>query len=106
MIVEMVNLQVILFADVTVLWFDDLAKIRVGHFLLFGGIGRQSVGRGEDRLAAKLANARDVQPRLIAFLFAGFALALLRLGEAAAFLDVGTKNFTGGLEQAGAFLGR
>jgi hypothetical protein len=101
-----VDLGIILFADVAILRLDDFAEVFVGDGLLGVGGGRERVGRGVNGFAAEFADAGLVQYFLGLGAFLGFALALGCFGEAAAFGDVGAENFAGRLHEADAiFLG-
>ena len=103
----MVDGQVILFADVAVLRFDDFAEIGiVGDFLLLKILRRENIRRGENFFATQFADAGLVQLGLVARNFFRLAQARLGLHEPSPLLHVGRKNFARGREQPRAFLDR
>ena len=101
LIVKMMNLRVVLFADVTVLRLHHFAKVRIIHDLvLLKFPGRKHIGRGENFFTPQSANAGFVEPALIALELLLLALPHLGLHQAPAFLHVGTKDLSRPLDQA------
>ena len=103
LIVKMVNLRVILFADVAVLGFDNFAGrwgLDVHEFFR-----RVNVWRGEDRAGAQLTDAALVQDLLIALDFVSTVLALGGPQQTSPLGWLGTIHFASGLDEAAAFVG-
>src|SRR5688572_12579834 len=70
LIVEMVNLRVVLFADITVLRLHDFTKVCVADYLVLFEAGRRMhIWRGENGLLPKLADAGVVQANLVTLRF-------------------------------------
>ncbi len=100
----MVDGRVILFADIAILLFDDIAKRRfVLNLNLLKVSRRKTVGRGENGLPPQLADTRLVQRFFRALRFSGFAVTFGSLHQLSPHAASGSGNLAGGLQQSPAF---
>ena len=107
LVVERVDLEVALLADVAVLRLDDLAEVRiVRHVGLLEPGGREDVGRREHRLLAQHADAGLGEHRLVALELARLLPAADGLAPLPALGDVGVEDVARGVQQPRALLRR
>ena len=107
LVVKMVDGRIILLADIAILRFDHLAKIRVPRDFLLHEAGRgENIGRGEHFFAPQLPDSRLRQHRLGALHPVGLALARRGLHQPPPLAHIRTINIAGRLEQALAVLER
>lgn len=111
LVVEVVDLQVVDLADVAValahVGADRAASGLGGAVAQPGGdhaLGREDVGRGEDRLGPQGADAGLGQHLLLALELVGPGLPALGLGPLAAVVDVGAEHVAGCCQEAGPLL--
>jgi hypothetical protein len=103
----MVDLGIILFANVTILWFDHFTEIRVFLDLFLDKVlGRKNVRRHEDFFLPEFADAGLIQLALVALDFFRLALADLGFDQAATFIHFRAIHLAGGFQQSGALFDR
>ena len=107
LVVERVDLEVALLADVAVLWVDDLTEVGiVRHVGLLEPRGREDIGRREHRLLAQHADAGLGQHRLVALELARLLPAADGLAPLPALGHVGVEDVARGVQQPRALLRR
>src|SRR5262249_47827284 len=99
LIIKMVEVGVMLFADVTMLRFDAFAEIRIVFNLdsLDAWRGKR-VGSIKDRPTAQFSNAGLAEDLLFPLQFLVFSLAYPGFDEASLLFGVGQDNFSCSLE--------
>ena len=101
LIVEMMDLRVIFFADVTILRFDRFVEIGiVGDFLRLADLRRKIIRRGKNGFAAQFADAGLMQLFVVRVFFLGLALLNFRFHQLPALGQIWAIKIAGDFHQA------
>src|SRR5436190_2433082 len=106
LVVEMMQLRIMPFTDVTVFLLTPIPKLRVFDLFRLECRSRQRVGRGEHQPTTQFSDAGLIQNLLFSLQFLGFSLAYPGFDEAAFLFGVWQVHLARGPKQPGVFLRR